>query len=115
MKYFKIGYGCGCGDNEDYIIAKDQREADHIAYESAIEDYEMYEGLHGIRGVEDIAIDDYDLSEEDDIPDELYNQIYQDYIDEREGQLDYWAEEITEKEYLIGIGELEDDDEADNF
>jgi len=25
--------------------------------------------------------------------------------------LDYWAEEITEKEYLIGIGELEDDDE----
>ena len=38
MKYFKIGYGCGCGDNEDYIIAKDQKEADHIAYESAIED-----------------------------------------------------------------------------
>jgi hypothetical protein len=33
------------------------------------------------------------------------------YIDERETQLEYWAEEITEKEYLIGIDELEDDDE----
>ena len=30
-KYYKIGYGCGCGDNEDYIIAKDQKEADAIA------------------------------------------------------------------------------------
>ena len=111
MKYFKIGYGCGCGDNEDYIIAESEKEACDIAYESAIGDYESFEGLHGIRSMEDIAIDDYDLSEEDDIPDELYDQIYQDYLDERESQLSYWAEEITEKEYLIGIGELEDDDE----
>jgi hypothetical protein len=113
MKYFKIGYGCGCGDKEDYIIAASEKEATDTAYGAAIEDYEMYEGLHRIRGIEDIAIDDYDLSEEDDIPDELYDQIYQDYLDERESQLDYWAEEITEKEYLIGIDELseEDDDE----
>jgi hypothetical protein len=110
MKYFKIGYGCGCGDNEDYIIAKDQKEADAIAYESAIEDYEMYEGLHGIRGMHDIALDDYDI-ELDEADDATYDAIEQDYIDEREGQIDYWAEEITEKEYLIGIGELEDDDE----
>ena len=45
-----------------------------------------------------------------DIPDEMYDQIYQDYLDEREGQLDYWAEEITEREYLVGIGEIDDDD-----
>ena len=110
MKYFKIGYGCGCGDNEDYIIAKDLDEATDIAHQSACEDYESYEGLHGIRDVADIAVDDYDV-EGDEIPDELYDQIYQDYLDEKESQLDYWAEEITEKEYLIGIGELEDDDE----
>ena len=110
MKYFKIGYGCGCGDNEDYIIAASEKEATDIAYESAIEEYESFEGLHGIRGVEDIAEEDYDVSFGE-IPDELYDQIYQDYLDEREGQLDYWAEEISEKEYLIGIGELEDDDE----
>lgn len=110
MKYFKIGYGCGCGDNEDYITAKDQKEADDIAYEYAEEEYEMYEGLHGIRSMHDIALDDYDV-ELCDADDATYNNIEQDYIDERESQLDYWAEEITEKEYLIGIGELEDDDE----
>ena len=112
MKYFKIGYGCGCGDNEDYIIAKDQKEADCIAYESAVEDYEMFEGLHDIRGMAEIAEEDFEL----DI-DQLeystgdYIAIEEAYIEEREGQLDYWAEEITEKEYLIGIGELDEEDE----
>jgi hypothetical protein len=112
MKYFKIGYGCGCGDNEDYIIATDQKEADAIAYESAIEDYESYEGLHGIRGMAEIAEEDFELE-----LDQLeystgdYIAIEEAYLEERESQLDYWADEITEKEYLIGIGELEDDDE----
>lgn len=109
-RYYKIGYGCGCGDNEDYITAKDQKEADAAAWQCAIEEYEMFEGLHGIRGMHDIALDDYDI-ELDEADEATYDNIEQDYLDEREGQLDYWAEEITEKEYLIGIGELEDDDE----
>jgi hypothetical protein len=110
MKYFKIGYSCGCGENEDYITAKGQKEADETAWEYAVEEYEMFEGLYGIRGMAEIAEEDYDISidEADDI---TYNDIEQSYIDERESQLDYWAEEITEKEYLVGIGELEDDDE----
>lgn len=112
MKYFKIGYGCGCGDNEDYIIAKDEKAAHDVAYEYAIEDYESYEGLHGIRGMAEIAEEDFELE-----LDQLeystgdYIAIEEAYLDERESQLDYWAEEITEKEYLIGIGELEEDDE----
>ena len=108
MKYFKIGYGCGCGENEDYITAHDQKEADEIAWEYAIEEYESFEGLHGIRGMAEIAEEDYDISldEADETTD-----IETDYIDERESQLDYWAEEITEREYLIGIGELEEEDE----
>lgn len=109
-RYFKIGYGCGCGDNEDYIIAAGGKEAIDIAYGAAIEDYESYEGLHGIRDMHDIAEDDYGISL-DEADDATYDAIYQDYIDEREGQLDYWAEEITEKEYLIGIGELDEEDE----
>ena len=110
-KYFKIGYGCGCGDNEDYIMAMSLESANEIAYEAAIEDYESYEGLHGIRGMEDIALEDYDIDIGEEISDRLYDEIHDVYIDERESQLEYWAEEITEKEYLIGIGELEDDDE----
>ena len=110
--YYKIYYGCGCGDNEDYIIAANEKEATDIAYEAAIEDYEMYEGLHGIRGMAEIAEDDFgvELDELDyNIGD--YIDIETTYIDERESQLDYWAEEITEKEYLIGIGELDEEDE----
>ena len=109
MKYFKIGYGCGCGENEDYITAKDQYEAEIIAYEYAISDYESYEGLHGIRDMSDIAEDDYGISL-DEADDTTYDAIEQDYLDERESQIGYWTEEITEKEYLVGIGELEDDE-----
>ena len=113
MKYFKIGYGCGCGDNEDYIIEASLESANEVAYAAAIEDYESYEGLHGIRGIEDIALEDYDIDIGEEISDRLYDEIHDAYIDERESQLEYWAEEITEKEYLIGIGEFdeEDDDE----
>ena len=111
-RYYKIGYGCGCGDNEDYITAKDQKEADEIAYQSAIEDYEMFEGLHGIRGMAEIAEEDFGIElDELDYNTGDYIDIETTYIDERESQLDYWAEEITEKEYLIGIGELDEEDE----
>ena len=43
-----------------------------------------------------------------------YVDIEQTYIDERESQLNYWAEEITEREYLIGIGEIDEDEEDDD-
>lgn len=110
MAYFKIGYGCGCGDNEDYIIAASEADAIAIANEYAENDYESYEGLHGIRGMAEIAEEDFDV-DLDEVGTLFYMEIERVYLDERESQLDYWAEEITEREYLIGIGELEDDDE----
>ncbi len=110
MAYFKIGYGCGCGDNEDYIIAESEADAVAIANEYAENDYESYEGLHGIRGMAEIAEEDFDV-DLDGVGTLLYIEIETAYLYERESQLDYWAEEITEREYLIGIGELEDDDE----
>ena len=114
MKYFKIGYDCGCGDNEDYITANDQKEADAIAWEQAKEEYEMFEGLHGIRGMAEIALEDFDIElDELDYDTGTYVDIEQTYIDERESQLNYWAEEITEREYLIGIGEIDEDEEDD--
>ena len=110
MAYYKIGYGCGCGDNEDYIIAESEEDAVAIANEYAENDYESFEGLHGIRGMAEIAEEDYDV-DLDEVGTLLYEEIERVYLDERESQIDYWAEEITEREYLIGIGELEDDDE----
>ena len=111
-KYYKIGYGCGCGNNEDYITTEDQKEADTVAYQSAIREYESFEGLHGIRGMAEIAEEDFGV-ELDDLDYNMgdYIDIETTYINERESQLEYWAEEITEKEYLIGIGELDEEDE----
>ena len=112
MKYFKIGYGCGCGDNEDYIIAESEADAVAIANEYAEHDYESYEGLHGIRGMAEIAEEDFGIElDELDYNTGDYIDIETTYIEERESQLDYWAEEISEKEYLIGIGELDEEDE----
>lgn len=109
-KYYEIHYGCGCGENEDYIMAMSEESAIEIAYEAAIEDYESFEGLHGIRGVEDIAEEDYDI-DYGEIPETLFDQIYADYLDERESQLDYWVVEISHHDYLVRIGEINEDDE----
>lgn len=119
MKYFKIGFSCGCGDNEEYTICPDLDIAEQLAYEWAIEDYQSFEGLHGVLSIEDIAEEMFStiyegedgLVDLDRLTDKDWEEVEARYRDEIETTIDYWAEEITEKEYLIGIGELEDDDE----
>jgi hypothetical protein len=86
MKKYKIKYGSiNTLDNEDIIEAVDQEAAENEAYELAIQDYEMYEGMHGIRGVQEIM-------EEEDITDE--NEAYEVYVEERDSWLSYEVEEI---------------------
>lgn len=55
MKYFRINFGCGCGENEEILTFETLEAAENYAYESAIEDYHSYEGLHGVRDEADIA------------------------------------------------------------
>ena len=100
MAYFRITYGCGCGENEEYMEFNSQQEADEAAYQLAIDDYESFEGLHGIRSMREIAEEDFDL----DLDDLDYNtadwiNVETTYFDERESQLSYSAEEISEEEY----------------
>ena len=33
MAFYKITYGCGCGDNEEYMIFNSEQEANSYAYE----------------------------------------------------------------------------------
>ena len=100
MAYFKITYGCGCGDNEEYMEFVSQQEADKAAYQLAIEDYESFEGLHGIRSMAEIAEEDFDLDwEELEYHPGDYAAVETVYFDERESQLSYSAEEISEEEY----------------
>lgn len=106
MKYFKVYYSCGCGEHEEYIEAVSEEDASEIAYELALEDYMSYEGLHGVRNREQIAEelfgdpdsgDEYDL---DTLTDEQLEEVEEVYQQEVESSIDYWAEEITEEEYM---------------
>lgn len=89
--YYIIGWGLsgGFGGIRDYevIMADSLEEADKEAYQRAIQEYEQYEGMHGLRSVDDIMEDDdvdYDEAEE------IYNE-------EREGWIDYSAEPYSKE------------------
>lgn len=79
---------------------KSKEAAEQAAYEAAVEEYEMYEGLHGILDWYEVAennnLDPEDENDESEI-DELYNE-------EKESWMEYYAvlteedTEITEEE-----------------
>ena len=92
MKKYRIKYGLGGGfgglDPKDWEIieADSLGEATDIAYEGAIEEYELYEGTNGLRTVTDIMEEDgLDEAEAED-----------QYFEERESWLDYTAEECED-------------------
>ena len=95
-KFYKIIYGCGCGDNEDFITAENYDNALHYAYESAVEDYHSYEGYHGIPDLNDIADEMFNM-EYNDLSEEEYEQTIESWID-------YSAEEISAEEYCEETG-----------
>lgn len=113
IRYYKITYSCGCGESEEYITAKDDTAATQYAYECAVEDYHSFEGLHGVLSETDIAeemladlyadedYDEFDLSE---LSDSDWEDVSIRYQEEIENTIDYYAEEITKKEYEEGLG-----------
>lgn len=103
MKYFKITYSCGCGQNEEYIEARDIVEASNIAYNEAIEDYTRYEGHNGIRSFADIAEEDFEVDLSEEIEDEeLLAEIDEAYAMEIEDTISYFATEVSYEEYING-------------
>lgn len=105
MAYFKITYGCGCGENEEYIEARDRDEAYDTAYMLAIDDYESYAGYHGILSEADIAEEEFGINLED-ADEATCEEIYTRYREEIENTISYGVEEISEeeyKEYLEGM------------
>lgn len=120
IRYYKITYSCGCGESEEYITAKDDETATQYAYESAVEDYHSFEGLHGVLSETDIAeemfADLYGDEDEDEFNlEELTDSDWEDvmlrYQEEIENTIDYYAEEITKKEYEEGLGLFWDESE----
>jgi len=88
MSKYKITYGLGgsFGENEEIVEFPNADMALKEAYYLAIQEYESYEGLHGIRSLSNI-MEDEDCSEEE-------AQII--YEDEIESVIDYWVEIIEE-------------------
>ncbi len=83
MAKYQIRYGLGggfggCGDWED-ASATTEDAANLEAWERACEEYDMYDGLHGLRNVEMIM-------EEDDVDETEAFEIYE---EERESWLYY--------------------------
>lgn len=66
--------------------------ATQVAYDMAVEDYESFEGLHGIPDIGDIMEDKegYNLSE-----DASEDECWGVYYEQRESWLSYWAEEAS--------------------
>ena len=66
--------------------------ATQAAYDIAVEDYESFEGLHGIPDIGDIMDDKegYNLSE-----DASEDECWEAYYEQRESWLSYWAEEAS--------------------
>lgn len=89
--YQSVGGGIVC---EGPIECADKNDAMMAAYRLAIEDYESFEGYHGIPDIGNIMNnkDEYGLSEnasEDD--------CWDTYYEARESWIDYWVEEAKDE------------------
>ena len=104
MAYFKITYGCGCGEEEEYIEANNFDEAYETAYNLAVENYESYAGFHGVLSEADIADEEFGIDLED-ADEDILREINERYCEEIENTISYGAEELSEEEYKEYIEE----------
>lgn len=88
MYQIRAGLGGGFGgcESHDWIDseAPDEETAEKEAYELAVEEYDSYAGLYGLRSIQDIM-------EEEDIDEVEAEEIYQ---EEMEAWLTYEIREI---------------------
>ena len=106
-RYYKIYYTCGCGKNEDYIVASSDDEADNFAYTCAIENYESYAGMHGIVDIDQLAEEEYGCADIEELDEDSLITLYQKYNEIIEENIDYGYEEISREEYNACVDEIE--------
>jgi hypothetical protein len=75
--YSGLGGGFG-GAHFKEVFTGSREEAEKTAYQLAIEEYESYEGLHGLRTTSDIMEED---EVDEDEAEEIYNQEREDWLD----------------------------------
>jgi hypothetical protein len=99
--YYGLGGGFGGARNSKAFVGS-KEDAEMEAWRSACEEYESYDGLHGLRSVSDIMEEDGIEDEEE--AEEIYNE-------EKEGWLEYWVvpyndEEIKKARYNTHFEDL---------
>lgn len=115
--YAGLGGGFGSAEYKGTIDCKTFDDATQVAYELAIEEYESYAGMRGLKSYGEIAIDylieeniidnedefdTYELSETDE---EYITELYNDIV---ESWLDYFVIETNED---INTERLKEDNE----
>lgn len=93
MKYFGR-YSCTC-EHESVCLSGSKKAVESFLYENAIECYQSFEGLHGIRGCGEIAIEDFDI-ELDMANEEVLELIEEVYNEEIESDIEYSFEPFDE-------------------
>lgn len=97
MAKYKLfaGLGGGFGGGK-YVCTEEfenQEAAELAAYQLAWEEYESYEGLHGLAD-RDAIIENYeDYGLDEDFTEEDVEEVYRDEV---EGWIDCWAELVEE-------------------
>ncbi len=93
---FKIFHGMGGGfggaSYDVTIECKTKEEAEEYARSAAIEDYQMYEGCHGILSQDDIFEDFVESFGENPTEEEVETR----YMEEIESWIVYYVEELKE-------------------
>jgi hypothetical protein len=91
MAKFRIKYALGGGfggiSNKDweYIGCNSLKDAENWVYEAACDEYDSYAGMNGVLSYMDIVEENEDLNDE---------ETWDIYCEEREGWLEYVAEEV---------------------
>ena len=90
--YAGLGGGFGGATYKYTIDCENHEEAEDLAYQAAIEEYESYEGLHGIKSWYECG---EEYCDENDIPtdemEDYSDDIDQMYSEELESWIDYYA------------------------
>ena len=98
--YAGLGGGFGGAKYIETVEAATVEEAGHIAYEYAVEEYEGFEGLHGLASYSDIVDNPADYGLDEDCEDE--ELLWEAYEEERSTWLDYYVKEIKVEREVVG-------------
>ncbi len=88
--YAGLGGGFGGAVYIDTIEFDSERHANEYAFDCAVEAYDGYAGMYGIRSVEEILEDEYDGDED------FYDEALGMYNEEMDSWLDYYVKEEKE-------------------